>query len=89
MPRGSDYSDHVAASDNAIEAGETKAAGTSAEGPASAGVDRSGKAAPMPEGVQEMNDGLGSGGGSRGTESGKGNLEPTVDVEGDRLTKGQ
>ncbi|MCJ1481159.1 hypothetical protein MMC06_001315 [Schaereria dolodes] len=82
MPRGADFADGIVQSDNAIDAQETKAVGTEAEGPVSAGIDRSHKAAPMPEGVSEMEDKTMSGGGSvGGGESGKGPLEPMVETE--------
>ncbi|KAL8791798.1 MAG: hypothetical protein Q9195_005607 [Heterodermia aff. obscurata] len=73
MPRGAEYADEPPASDNAIESGENKIAG--ADSGATSEVDRSGKAAPLPEGVSEMKDGTGSGGGSQGLTgvgSGKG-----------------
>ena len=40
--------------------------------PNSSGIDRSGKAAPLPEGVSEMKDAAGSGSGSRGVTPGGG-----------------
>ncbi|MCJ1334909.1 hypothetical protein MMC09_000174 [Bachmanniomyces sp. S44760] len=80
MPRGADYDNGVAASDNAIESdGNHKVAGANAEGPSSSGIDRSHKAAPMPSGVQEMNDGTYSGDGSRGGGSGQGPKDVPVD----------
>ena len=49
------------------------------QGPSSSGIDRSHKAAPMPSGVQEMNDGTYSGDGSRGGGSGQGPKDVPVD----------
>lgn len=40
--------------------------------PVSSGVDRSGKAAPLPDGISEMKDAPGSGGGSQGVTPGGG-----------------
>ncbi|KAL8676118.1 MAG: hypothetical protein Q9224_003950 [Gallowayella concinna] len=86
MPRGAEYSDGLPASDNAIEAGENKVAGAPKEGndTVSDSVDRSGKAAPMPEGVDEMNNSIKSGAGSQNLPGGgkgvdgKGDAEPKV-----------
>lgn len=41
----------------------------------SSGVDRSGKAAPLPEGISEMKDASGSGSGSQGVTPGGGEKE--------------
>ncbi|KAK3070231.1 hypothetical protein LTR53_010804 [Teratosphaeriaceae sp. CCFEE 6253] len=81
MPR-----DGSGASDNAIEAGETKVHGAGSapsDDPASSGVDRSSKAAPAPE-VEKGDaiEGLGASGGGNTTKgSGKGPLEPQVEKE--------
>ncbi|KAK5131000.1 hypothetical protein LTR08_001412 [Meristemomyces frigidus] len=80
MPR-----DGSGASDNAIEAGENKIHGASEnDAQAASGVDRSSKAAPLPETeTGAALEGMGaSGGGSAGTTltgSGKGDAVPTVD----------
>ena len=67
--------------------------------PVSAGIDRSHKAAPLPEGIDEMKDGTGSGGGSQnlagrdnpgttGGGSGQGGKdEPYVDRAAEDLTE--
>ncbi|KAG8528195.1 uncharacterized protein KY384_007112 [Bacidia gigantensis] len=91
MPRGAEYAGAPPASDNAIEAGETKAHGVphgDADGPSSSGVDRSNKAAPLPEGISEMKDQNYSGGGSQGLTgqgSGKGKKDPASDVVAENL----
>lgn len=76
MPRGGEYDDGpTVASDNAIESGENKIAGApkgDSDEPVSSGVDRSGKAAPLPEGISEMKDAPGSGSGSQGVTPGGG-----------------
>jgi len=74
MPRGGEFTDGpTVASDNAIDAGENKIAGApqgDSDVPTSSGVDRSNKAAPLPEGVSEMKDGSFSGAGSQGYTGG-------------------
>lgn len=73
MPRGAEYADAPVGSDNAIDAGENKIAG--ADSGTTEGVDRSGKAAPLPPGMSEMKGDATSGGGSQGVTgvgSGKG-----------------
>ncbi|MCJ1275394.1 hypothetical protein MMC21_003197 [Puttea exsequens] len=103
MPRGGEYDDGpTVVSDNAIESGENKIAGAPKDGsnqPVSAGIDRSHKAAPLPEGIDEMKDGTGSGGGSQnlagrdnpgttGGGSGQGGKdEPYVDRAAEDLTE--
>jgi len=84
MPRGAEYDDGVPQSDNAIEAGETLAHGTGPED--SQGVDRSNKAAPLPEGISEMTDATTSAG-SAGHSSGKGGHEPHSLGEGKGMGK--
>jgi hypothetical protein len=61
----------------------TKRADVVMQTPASAGVDRSNKVAPMPEVEKgEALEGMGaSGGGNSGANSGKGAIEATVDKE--------
>ncbi|EED17769.1 conserved hypothetical protein [Talaromyces stipitatus ATCC 10500] len=71
MPRGAEYDNGVPQSDNAIETGPTKAHGTN---PGS-DIDRSGKAADLPETMGGNNLASG-GGGSTGSGSGKGGHEP-------------
>ncbi|KAI4095511.1 MAG: hypothetical protein LQ339_007198 [Xanthoria mediterranea] len=86
MPRGAEYSDGHPASDNPIEAGDNKIAGAPKEGndTVSDSVDRSGKAAPLPEGLDEMKDSIKSGAGSQNLPGGgkdlhgKGDAEPKV-----------
>ncbi|KAL8771296.1 MAG: hypothetical protein Q9209_003201 [Squamulea sp. 1 TL-2023] len=86
MPRGAEYSDGHPASDNAIEAGENKVAGAPKEenDTVSDSVDRSGKAAPLPEGLDEMKHSSKSGAGSQNLPGGgknvdgKGDIEPTI-----------
>ncbi|KAL8922587.1 MAG: hypothetical protein Q9208_005091 [Pyrenodesmia sp. 3 TL-2023] len=86
MPRGAEYVDGPPASDNAIEAGDNKIAGAPQDGQDSStsSVDRSGKAAPLPPGMDEMKNDVKSGGGSQnlpggGKEvEGKGDVEPKV-----------
>ena len=54
--------------------------------PSSSGVDRSKKAAPLPDGISEMKDSQHSGGGSQGLTgqgSGKGDIKPSSDVVAD------
>ncbi|ERF71217.1 hypothetical protein EPUS_07900 [Endocarpon pusillum Z07020] len=79
MPRGADFDDGVPRSDNAIEPGHNVTHGAGSES-TSEGVDRSNKAAPLPEGTSEMKDHHWySGMGSRGhpeSGSGKGGHEP-------------
>ncbi|RAO68630.1 uncharacterized protein BHQ10_004642 [Talaromyces amestolkiae] len=70
MPRGADYDNGIPQSDNAIEAGPDKVHGTN---PGS-DVDRSDKAAALPETMGENK--VASGGGSAGHSSGKGGHEP-------------
>ncbi|KAL9065016.1 MAG: hypothetical protein Q9161_008508 [Pseudevernia consocians] len=76
MPRGGEYDDGpTVASDNAIESGENKIRGVpkgDSDEPVSFGVDRSSKAAPLPEGISEMKDASGSGSGSQGLTPGGG-----------------
>ncbi|KAL8871156.1 MAG: hypothetical protein Q9174_002951 [Haloplaca sp. 1 TL-2023] len=79
MPRGAEYSDGHAASDNPIEAGENKIAGANAG--ASSEVDRSGKAAPLPSGVEEMKDDIKSGAGSQNLPGGGKDVEGKSDAE--------
>ncbi|PCH08080.1 Hypothetical protein PENO1_002740 [Penicillium occitanis (nom. inval.)] len=82
MPRGAEFDNGVPQSDNAIETGPNKAHGTN---PGS-DIDRSNKAASLPETMGENN--LASGGGSAGpraTGSGKGGHEPKTLGEKDRL----
>ncbi|KAK5756491.1 hypothetical protein LTS12_013445 [Elasticomyces elasticus] len=81
MPR-----DGSGASDNAVEAGETKVHGAGSapsEDPASSGVDRSSKAAPPPEAEKgEAYEELGgSGGGNTTKGSGQGPQETQVEKE--------
>ncbi|KAL8674384.1 MAG: hypothetical protein Q9168_001244 [Polycauliona sp. 1 TL-2023] len=86
MPRGAEYSDGHAQSDNPIEAGENKVAGAPKEenDTVSDSVDRSGKAAPLPEGLDEMKDSIKSGAGSQNLPGGgkdvnaKGDAKPSV-----------
>ncbi|KAL9638230.1 MAG: hypothetical protein Q9164_001681 [Protoblastenia rupestris] len=91
MPRGADYADAPVQSDNAIEAGENKIAGApkgDSDEPVSTGVDRSHKAAPLPEGISEMQNSPASGGGSKGLTgegSGHGAKEPTVNRAAEEL----
>lgn len=74
MPRGGEYDDGpTVASDNPIESGENKIAGApkgDSDEPVSSSIDRSGKAAPLPEGISEMKDAPGSGSGSQGVTPG-------------------
>ncbi|KAL9129323.1 MAG: hypothetical protein Q9217_002194 [Psora testacea] len=92
MPRGAEYAGALVQSDNAIEAGENKIAGapkSDSDEPVSSGVDRSYKAAPLPDGVSEMKDSPHSGGGSvglTGVGSGHGGKEPSVDRAAEELT---
>ncbi|KAL6715173.1 hypothetical protein ACLMJK_007437 [Lecanora helva] len=103
MPRGGEYSDGPTnQSDNAIESTENKITGApkDSDDPASSGVDRSGKAAPLPSGISEMKDASFSGGGSQGYTprggenvtgggSGKGGKdEPFVDRAAENLKGG-
>ena len=58
------------------------------QGPSSSGVDRSNKAAPLPEGISEMKDSTYSTGGSQGLTgqgSGKGDIKPSSDVVAENL----
>ncbi|KAK4696723.1 hypothetical protein P7C71_g1247, partial [Lecanoromycetidae sp. Uapishka_2] len=70
MPRGGEFDDGpTVASDNAIESGENKITGApkgDSDEPVSSGVDRSSKAAPLPDGISEMENKPSSGGGSQG-----------------------
>ncbi|CAF9930534.1 hypothetical protein IMSHALPRED_008213 [Imshaugia aleurites] len=79
MPRGGEYdTGPTVASDNAIESTENKITGApkgDSDEPMSSGVDRSGKAAPLPEGISEMKDASGSGSGSQGVTPGGGEKE--------------
>ncbi|OOQ89016.1 hypothetical protein PEBR_10272 [Penicillium brasilianum] len=72
MVRGADYDNGVPQSDNAIEAGATKAHGT---GATDAPIDRVSKVAPMPEETGSQRD-VHSGTGAPGHSSGKGGHEP-------------
>lgn len=86
MPRGAEFVDGPPASDNAVEAGENKIAGAPQDGQdnSTASVDRSGKAAPLPSGMEEMKDSIKSGAGSQSLPGGgkdlnaKGDAEPNV-----------
>ncbi|KAL8699131.1 MAG: hypothetical protein Q9201_006180 [Fulgogasparrea decipioides] len=82
MPRGAEYSDGHPASDNAIEAGENKIAGAPKDGQDSSteSVDRSGKAAPLPPGIDEMKDSVKSGAGSQNLPGGGKDLEGKGDA---------
>ncbi|KAL8855208.1 MAG: hypothetical protein Q9221_000114 [Calogaya cf. arnoldii] len=83
MPRGAEYSDGHPASDNPIEAGENKVAGAPKEGndTVSDSVDRSGKAAPLPEGMDEMKDSSKSGAGSQNLPGGGKGLNAEGDAQ--------
>ncbi|KAL8832395.1 MAG: hypothetical protein Q9170_004896 [Blastenia crenularia] len=83
MPRGADYVDGPPASDNAIEAGENKIAGAPKDGEdnSTASVDRSGKAAPLPAGIDEMKDDIKSGAGSQNLPGGGKDVEGKGDVQ--------
>ncbi|KAI4137196.1 MAG: hypothetical protein L6R39_007422 [Caloplaca ligustica] len=83
MPRGAEYADGPPQSDNAIEAGENKIAGAPQEGQDSStsAVDRSGKAAPLPPGIDEMKDEIKSGAGSQNLPGGGKDVEGKGDVE--------
>ncbi|KAJ5831809.1 hypothetical protein N7474_000120 [Penicillium riverlandense] len=75
MPRGAEYDNGIPQSDNAIEAGETKAHGT---GNKDAELNRTQKVAPMPEETgshREVFPGQGSAGPNQ-SGSGKGGHEP-------------
>ncbi|KAL8761459.1 MAG: hypothetical protein Q9184_002416 [Pyrenodesmia sp. 2 TL-2023] len=86
MPRGAEYDDGGPASDNAIEAGDNKIAGAPQDGQDSStsSVDRSGKAAPLPPGMDEMKNDVKSGAGSQNLPGdgkdvdGKGDVEAKV-----------
>ncbi|KAL9015861.1 MAG: hypothetical protein Q9185_006755 [Variospora sp. 1 TL-2023] len=83
MPRGAEYVDGPPASDNAIESGENKIAGAPQEGQDSSAssVDRSGKAAPLPPGMDEMRDDIKSGAGSQNLPGGGKDVEGKGDVK--------
>ncbi|KAI4134574.1 MAG: hypothetical protein LQ341_006009 [Variospora aurantia] len=84
MPRGAEYVDGPPASDNAIESGENKIAGAPQEGQqdsSASSVDRSGKAAPLPAGMDEMRDDIKSGAGSQNLPGGGKDVEGKGDVE--------
>ncbi|KAJ5907163.1 uncharacterized protein N7473_004079 [Penicillium subrubescens] len=72
MVRGAEYDNGVPQSDNAIEAGATKAHGT---GATDAPIDRVNKVAPMPEETGSQRE-VYSGMGAPGSNSGKGGHEP-------------
>ncbi|EYE92839.1 uncharacterized protein EURHEDRAFT_388269 [Aspergillus ruber CBS 135680] len=74
MPRGSEYANAPAQSDNAIEAGENKAHGTSGD----TGLNRVNKVADFPEGAKGTGTASNplSGQGSAGHDDGKGGHEP-------------
>ncbi|KAJ5177226.1 uncharacterized protein N7482_003103 [Penicillium canariense] len=72
MVRGAEYDNGIPQSDNAIEAGETKAHGT---GNTDAPINRVNKVAPMPEETGSQRE-VHSGAGSAGSNSGKGGHEP-------------
>lgn len=73
MPRGSEYADAPAQSDNAIDAGENKAHGV---GNDNAGLNRTERTAEFPEGAKGTGGKDLSGQGSTGHSSGKGGHEP-------------
>ncbi|KAL8661885.1 MAG: hypothetical protein Q9202_005167 [Teloschistes flavicans] len=81
MPRGAEYAEGTPASDNAIDAGENKIAGAPKEDKdtVSDSVDRSGKAAPLPSGIEEMKDGVKSGAGSQNLPGGGKDVEGKSD----------
>ncbi|KAI4170717.1 MAG: hypothetical protein LQ346_008833 [Caloplaca aetnensis] len=83
MPRGAEYVGGPPASDNPIEAGDNKIAGAPQDGQDSStsSVDRSGKAAPLPAGMDEMRDDIKSGGGSQNLPGGGKELEGKYDAE--------
>ncbi|GLI75231.1 hypothetical protein PoHVEF18_003484 [Penicillium ochrochloron] len=72
MVRGAEYDNGVPQSDNAIEAGATKAHGT---GTTDAPINRVNKVAPMPEETGSQRE-VYSGMGGAGSNSGKGGHEP-------------
>lgn len=91
MPRGSEYANAPAQSDNPIEAGETKAHGTSGVSPSSAilhepqltniqntDLNRVNKVAEFPEGAKGTGTAANplSGQGSAGHQDGKGGHDP-------------
>ncbi|PYH46276.1 uncharacterized protein BP01DRAFT_355915 [Aspergillus saccharolyticus JOP 1030-1] len=72
MPRGAEYDDGVPHSDNAIEAGQTKAHGTGSDNDT---LNRAQRTAPLPEAAQSSG-GTYSIQGGAGHSSGKGGHEP-------------
>ncbi|BCR89804.1 uncharacterized protein ACHE_51002S [Aspergillus chevalieri] len=74
MPRGSEYANAPAQSDNPIEAGETKAHGTSGN----TDLNRVNKVAEFPEGAKGTGTAANplSGQGSAGHQDGKGGHDP-------------
>jgi len=75
MPRGAEYDDGKPQSDNAIDAGEDKVHGGS-KPTTEVEPSHTQKTAPLPEGMDEMNDRVLSGGAAPGHESGKGGHDP-------------
>ncbi|KIX99474.1 uncharacterized protein Z520_05050 [Fonsecaea multimorphosa CBS 102226] len=75
MPRGAEYDDGKPHSDNAIEAEHDIVHGGS-KSTSEAELSGPKKAAPLPEGMDEMNDRTLSGGAALGHQSGKGGHDP-------------
>ncbi|KIW92675.1 uncharacterized protein Z519_06522 [Cladophialophora bantiana CBS 173.52] len=80
MPRGAEFDNGKPQSDNPIEAGQDKVHGGTKP---TYEADLAGpkKAAPLPEGMDEMNDRTLSGGAAPGHESGKGGHGPRTGGE--------
>ncbi|KAK5442008.1 hypothetical protein LTS15_011166 [Exophiala xenobiotica] len=78
MPRGAEYDNGVPQSDNAIGGEKEIVHGGDGKPTSQSEVAGAKKTAPLPEGLSEVNDGVHSGGGSRGNQegSGKGGHEP-------------
>ncbi|OAL22141.1 hypothetical protein AYO20_11241 [Fonsecaea nubica] len=80
MPRGAEFDDGKPQSDNPVEAGHDIIHGGS-KSTAEAELSGPKKAAPLPEGMDEMNDRTLSGGAAPGHQSGKGGNGPRTTGE--------
>ncbi|KAI1622185.1 hypothetical protein EDD37DRAFT_637265, partial [Exophiala viscosa] len=67
MPRGAEYAGEPPQSDNAIGLSHDIVHGGDGKPTSEEPIPRASKTAPLPEGLSEVNDGVHSGGGSRGT----------------------
>ncbi|ETI26752.1 hypothetical protein G647_10197 [Cladophialophora carrionii CBS 160.54] len=70
MPRGAEYAGEPPQSDNPVENGKDIIHGGDGKPTSEEEIPRAGKTAALPEGLNEVHDGVHSGGGSRGAPAG-------------------